>query len=166
MNQKQYERINKKAISCMRLNSLIIFIILALCYVITRLTIQEAGEKVPVLFDGIGLAFLAVVLIGNVLVAPKVRWLRYRYAIDSEAVDVKQGLWIITRTLAPIERIHQVEIVAGPIDRMFGLAKVVATTAGGTVIVRFLEKEVADQIAEDMQQRIKEIVEEQKGSRE
>ena len=45
----------------------------------------------------------------------------------------------------------------GPIDRAFGLAKVVVTTAGGDVTVRFMEDEKANQIAESLKNRINEI---------
>lgn len=42
----------------------------------------------------------------------------------------------------------------GPIDRMFKVAKVVVTTAGGDVTLRFLDEEKADFIAESLSKRI------------
>ena len=41
----------------------------------------------------------------------------------------------------------QIAVKSGPIDPVYGLAKVVATTAGGTVTIHFLEQEVAEEIA-------------------
>ena len=56
--------------------------------------------------------------------------------------------------LVPVERIHQVEVVRGPINRMFGLSDVVVTTAGGTVKVQFLEDGVAETIADSLNESV------------
>ena len=49
-----------------------------------------------------------------------------------------------------------------PIDQIFKVAKVVVTTAGGDVTIRFLDEEKAEQIAESLRNRINEIVTEQR----
>lgn len=46
----------------------------------------------------------------------------------------------------------------GPIDQIFKVAKVVVTTAGGDVTIRFLDEEKAGHIAESLKERINEIV--------
>lgn len=46
----------------------------------------------------------------------------------------------------------------GPIDRMIKVAKVVVTTAGGDVTLRFLDEEKADFIAESLSKRINQIL--------
>ena len=54
------------------------------------------------------------------------------------------------------------QTLRGPIDRIFKVAKVVVTTAGGDVTLRFLEEEKAEQIAEYLEKRINQIVKEQR----
>mgnify|MGYP003489686698 FL=1 len=68
-----------------------------------------------------------------------------------------EGFIFTKRNIVPIERLHKIAVLKGPIDRVFGLAKVVVTTAGGDVTVRFMEDEKADQIAESLKNRINEI---------
>ena len=68
---------------------------------------------------------------------------------------------MVTQDFAPIERIHQIAVKSGPIDRVYGLAKVVATTAGGTVTIRFLEQEVAEEIAHSLQRTVRYILKQQ-----
>lgn len=108
----------------------------------------------------------AVLLIGGivlgldllyVLISPKVRYERYRYILNEEEIDVMEGFIFTKRNIVPIERLHKIAVLKGPIDRVFGLAKVVVTTAGGDVTVRFMEDEKADQIAESLKNRINEI---------
>ena len=48
-------------------------------------------------------------------------------------------------------------MLRGPIDTMLGLGKVSVTTAGGDVVIRFLEIEKADRIAESLKTRINQI---------
>ena len=68
--------------------------------------------------------------------------------------DVKEGFIFITRDIVPIERLHKVAMQSGPLDRMFGLSKVIVTTAGGDVTIRFLENKKAEDIVETLKQRI------------
>ena len=81
-----------------------------------------------------------------------------RYSINEECIDIKEGYLFVKRNIVPIERLHKLQTLKGPIDQMFKVAKVVVTTAGGDVTIRFLEEEKAEQIAENLRGRINEIV--------
>jgi hypothetical protein len=96
------------------------------------------------------LALIAVYL----LVSPQVFYRRYRYRIDSEKAEIRRGVVTIAHVLVPIERIHQVVVLKGPINRMFGLANVNITTAGGTTILEYLDTETAESIAEMLNQTV------------
>ena len=84
------------------------------------------------------------------IVSPLVRFRRYRYKISEDRIEIIEGVFYIRRTLVPIDRIHQIDIVRGPVDRRFGLAKVTVTTAGATATLRFLEIEKAEYICETL----------------
>lgn len=96
---------------------------------------------------------LAVVAV-YMLVSPIVFYRRYRYRLDDEKLEILRGIITIRHILVPVERIHQVEVVRGPINRMFGLSDVVVTTAGGTVKVQFLEDGVAETIADSLNESV------------
>lgn len=81
------------------------------------------------------------------IVGPIVFYRRYRYRIDDDKAEIRRGIITIRHTLVPIERIHQVEVTRGPINRQFGLADVNITTAGGTTKIEYLRNEVAEDIA-------------------
>ena len=93
------------------------------------------------------------------LIAPFVRYERYRYRFTEEEIDVKEGFLFVERNIVPIERLHKIAMEIGPIDRIFGLSKVIVTTAGGDVVIRFLEIEKAEQIVERLKMRINQYVE-------
>lgn len=96
------------------------------------------------------------------LIAPKVRYERYRYILNEEELEVRKGIVTIKTQIVPIERLHKIEVSCGPILRAFGLKDVLATTAGSDIKVEFLTDEVAEKIAEYLKKRINAIVVEER----
>ena len=147
----KYQKLSKKAISCMFVAGIVQFIIVGAMIGVGMFVGRD--EWVVLLIGGIVLALDLL----YVLISPKVRYERYRYILNEEEIDVIEGFIFTKRNIVPIERLHKIAVLKGPIDRVFGLAKVVVTTAGGDVTVRFMEDEKADQIAESLKNRINEI---------
>lgn len=156
----EYKSLNKKAIGCMRINSIIWSIVFIVAGIIVINVSLSKGVKIGT-ESYIALFVILVLIVVYDIIAPIIRYKRYRYHIDDEMFAVVEGLWFITKSVAPIERIHQIAVSRGPIDRMFGLAKVVITTAGGEITIRFLEVDVAEEIADKLKNRINKIVKEQ-----
>ena len=88
-----------------------------------------------------------VVITVYLIIGPIVFYKRYRYRLDDDKVEIRRGVFVITHTLVPIERIHQVEVARGPINRTFGLANVNLTTAGGIATLEYLDEATAESIA-------------------
>lgn len=101
---------------------------------------------------------LVILLVANAAISPYFRFHRYRYSINDEFIDIYEGYIFVERNIVPLERLHKMQTVRGPIDRMFKVAKVVVTTAGGDVTLRFLDEEKAEFIAESLGKRINQIV--------
>ena len=93
----------------------------------------------------------------NCIVSPVFRFHRYRYKIDDECIDIVEGYIFVERNIVPIERLHKLQIQRGPFDKICKVAKVVVTTAGGDVVIRFLDEEKAEKIAENLKSRINTI---------
>ena len=106
----------------------------------------------------IGAAALAVLMAVLAIVFPKIYYDHYRYFISEDRVDVRRGIIFLTHTVVPLERIHQVEVVSGPINRMYGLADVSITTAGGVAKIEYLETEEAERIADELNAIVDAIV--------
>ncbi|MBN7774183.1 PH domain-containing protein [Clostridium aminobutyricum] len=159
--ESEFKQLNKKAIGCMRLSSGIGTIIFLLFCSIPKVIVYFLDKSLPTWTD---FAYVIVISISVVwvIVAPIIRYKRYKYYIDDERLIVVEGLWFITKDLAPIERVHQIAITRGPIDRIYGLSKVIATTAGGNIVIRFLENHIAEEIAENLGIKIGTIVKDQK----
>ena len=101
----------------------------------------------------------AVIVVYN-LISPVVFYKRYRYRMDEDKIEVRRGILWITHEMVPIERVHQVDVNAGPVNRMFGLANVGITTAGGKVDLQFLNEDVAEGIASKLNDKIVKLLKE------
>ena len=153
------EKLSKKALGCMyvatALWSAILLVAIIVSYVLWFVPENIMVGKVLSLVFGF-------MILANAIISPYFRFHRYRYKIDEEFIDIREGYLFVTREIVPIERLHKMETLRGPIDSMFGVAKVKVTTAGGEVTIRFLEEEKADRIAEGLGRYVNHIVKEQR----
>ena len=95
----------------------------------------------------IAAAALFAIIALYLIISPQIFYRRYRYKITDDEVNIRRGVITVTHTMVPVERIHQVEVVKGPINRTFGLANVNITTAGGVATLEYLEIATAESIA-------------------
>lgn len=154
-----YEKLSKNALGCMYTASAVTGVtVLAVIAAVNWFWVFPKDIGVGKV---VSLALVAVTL-ADVFISPYFRYHRYRYSISEECIDIKEGYLFVKRHIVPIERLHKLQTARGPIDQMFKVAKVIVTTAGGDVTIRFLEEEKAEKIAESLRKRINEIVEEQR----
>lgn len=107
---------------------------------------------------------LLIVLLAYCLLAPPVFYRHYRYILDGKQIDVTRGVFFLRRTVVPVERIMQVEVVRGPINRIWRLADVHITTAGGTATIQYLDPAEADRIAADLGAVVDRLLKERRGA--
>ena len=104
------------------------------------------------------LMIISILVLIYILIAPPVYYRHYRYMITSEKIDIRRGILVLRRILVPIERIHQVEITRGPINNAFGLADIEITTAGGTVVLEYLDRQEAEHIADALNDFVRSMI--------
>lgn len=154
--ERDYIKLNKEAKSCMRLSALVIWaIILVPLAIFALLGDVEA-------FIQIGVIALAVIAAIYIIIAPGIRYERYRYFIGDEEVMVRRGFLWIHEEIVPIERLHKLEVRQGPIARIYKLSTVCVTTAGGDISIKFLREDEAERIASTLKAKINEIVREER----
>lgn len=149
----KYEKLSKKAISCMFVSTLVQLIISSS---IVFLVWFIFGEYLPQIVKNIMIVIILLDLLYLIL-SPKIRYERYKYSITQDSIDVIEGFIFTKRSIVPIERLHKIAIEKGPIDRIFKLAKIIVTTAGGDVVIRFLQDEKCEFIAETLKKKINDI---------
>jgi membrane protein YdbS with pleckstrin-like domain len=154
-DEEGYNFLNPKSKSVMYIKYGIAVAVLIAAAVILFVFRKDVGISDIAVYAAIaGAAILSIVL----LAMPTIFYRHYRYIVDTEKVDVHRGVLFITRTVVPIERIHQVEVKRGPISNALGLADVVITTAGGSAAIQYLEFQVAQSIADYLNDTVNKII--------
>ena len=158
INQIPELRIDKKAIKAWRLSSMVFGIFWfapALAYV----PISVSTEK----FDSIVLVFLVlpslVLYLFTGLAIPKLRWQRWRYEVNEDAIDLLRGFVFKTRTVVPINRVQHVDTNQGPIYRKYGLSSVKISTAATTHEIPALDDETATEVRNKISQLVRQVKE-------
>ena len=150
----KYEKLSKRALHCMYMAGIIGgMVVFAVIGAVNAFWLFPQDITVG---KWISLA-LAVLTLLDIVAGPYFRYYRYRYSINDECIDIIEGYLFVKRNIVPIERLHKLQTKKGPVDQVFGVAKVVVTTGGGDVTLEFLEEERAEQIAETLRRRINEI---------
>ena len=73
---------------------------------------------------------LGSISLGWNLVAPGLNYARWRYGIDDELLYMRYGIVFHEERVIPIRRMQHVDLLRGPVERVFGLATLVVFTAG------------------------------------
>jgi membrane protein YdbS with pleckstrin-like domain len=98
------------------------------------------------------LAAVTLVAIGHVVVMPQWRYRVHRWEVTPDAVYTQAGWLSQERRIAPTSRIQTVDTERGPLEQLFGLAKVTVTTASaaGPLSIHGLDHTVAQRMADDL----------------
>ena len=154
-DEEGYNFLNPKSKSVMYIKYGIAVAVLIVAAVILFVFRKDVGINDIAVYAAIaGAAVPSIVL----LAMPTIFYRHYRYIVDTEKVDVRSGVFFIRRTVVPIERIHQVQVRTGPLSNRVGLADVWVTTAGGNAVIQYLDREIAESIAEYLKDSINKII--------
>ena len=150
-----YKFLNPKAKLAMYFKNMIAIVILAAADVVLFFLREDLEMEIAVWY-AITAIIAAIALI--LLIWPAIFYKHYRYIVDTEKVDVQRGVLFISRTVVPIERIHQVQVKRGPISNYLGLADVIITTAGGAASIQYLDYDIAQSVADYLNDTVNKII--------
>jgi membrane protein YdbS with pleckstrin-like domain len=99
-----------------------------------------------------GLGALVLLAVLHVVVMPQWRYRVHRWEVTPEAVYTQAGWFDQERRIAPTSRIQTVDTERGPLEQLFGLAKVTVTTASaaGPLEIHGLDHTTALRLADEL----------------
>lgn len=156
--EQSYKKLNPKAKIAMVLSSIQISLIVALILIVIR-TIVHLFEITSPIHRSLDLVFLLILAIPvlKILLSPTIGYKRHAYMISDLSVDKITGIINIERQVVPIRRMQQINIESDWINRIFGLADIHIITAGGDMVLEYIELEEALEIADNLKNIIHEI---------
>ncbi len=139
-------RLDKRVVTSWRVEAAIGTVSLAIPIAAVFIGASVLGSPLPLW--SLTLALAALVVFGFLLigVVPSVRYLRWRFDVSEEEVDILEGVLIRKRTIIPLVRVQHVNTSQGPILRWLGLSTVSISTAAGEHPIPALSVEAADEL--------------------
>jgi membrane protein YdbS with pleckstrin-like domain len=101
----------------------------------------------PLAVAAAGLAYAAVL--------PRKNYLRWRWELHEEELDLLHGVWSVTRTIVPITRIQHVSVERNGWIDVFGLVRLHVHTAAGATTIPGLEPAQADDVRDRILARLR-----------
>lgn len=129
---------------------------------IVALAIAAAANAA--LWTGLGVPLGAVVgpvallLAWPVLFGPARRFRAWGYAADDQELRVRHGVVVQVQTVVPFGRVQHIDVSQGPIERSFGVARLVLHTAGtanSEVVLPGLSRERAEALRDEIRAHIR-----------
>jgi membrane protein YdbS with pleckstrin-like domain len=113
------------------------------------------ADRLPVHGAIAGLALLPGIWLA--IVAPPRRWRHWSYAFTGTELHVAHGWWTRVHTIVPVVRVQHIDVAQGPLERSFGVARLVLHTAGSDntiVTLPGVARATAEEIRDAIRARI------------
>lgn len=140
-------QLNPKIKNVWRINDAIWLTVVFLCCFVPfaiAVAVESAGWMFVVLA-----ALAALYVVGMVVwlvVLPPIRFMRWRYELSDDYLDIARGIVWRKRFVIPFIRVQNTDTRQGPILRAFGLSSVTVATAAGEHEIPGLGADVAEQL--------------------
>ncbi len=101
---------------------------------------------------------LALLLIYPVLIGPVRRYRAWGYALSADELRLTHGLWTHIDTIVPLRRVQHLDVAQGPLERAFGVTRLVLHTAGtmnSQIVLPGLSRGTAEAIRDEIRGQIR-----------
>lgn len=147
MKELPANQLNPKIKSVWRISDAVWLTVVFLCCFVP-FAIAAVADASPWIFVVLA-AIAAVYVVSLVLcliVLPPIRFMRWRYELSDDYLDIAKGIVWRKRYIIPFIRVQNTDTRQGPILRAFGLASVTVATAAGEHEVPGLDADTAEQL--------------------
>ncbi|HZH06009.1 MAG TPA: PH domain-containing protein [Lautropia sp.] len=116
-------------------------------------TADETGIAPGLILGGV-----ALLLAYPVLVSPIRRYRSWGYALGDDELRLSHGIWTHLDTVVPLRRVQHLDVAQGPIERTFGVTRLVLHTAGtmnSQIVLPGLSRNSAEGIRDEIRAQIR-----------
>lgn len=140
-------QLNPKVKNVWRINDAIWLTVLFLCCFVPLVLTASAGVASWLyLASGIVVAVYVAMMVVWLVVLPPIRFIRWRYELSDDYLDIARGIIWRKRFIIPFIRVQNTDTRQGPLLRAFGLTSVTVATAAGEHEIPGLATEDAERL--------------------
>lgn len=101
---------------------------------------------------------VAGIAIWSLIVAPRRHWAAWGWALEDGELHVAHGVWTQVHTIVPLDRVQHIDVAQGPLERTFGVARLVLHTAGtahATVTLPGISRSTAESLRDTIRAHVR-----------
>lgn len=94
----------------------------------------------------------------TLLISPRRRWAAWGWALGSDELHVAYGVWTRVYTVIPLARVQHIDVTQDPVERAFGVARLVLHTAGtahAVVVLPGLARSTAEELRDTIRTHVR-----------
>lgn len=131
-SEPDYRRVDPRAVNAWRLTGLVAVGIGSFVSLCALGIVAFSGALAGALGIALGAAWLvgSLAFLGIALGFPRLRYEHLSYRADGRGFSIRSGVFWQSEIFVPRSRVQHTDVARGPIDRAFGIAKLVVHTAG------------------------------------
>jgi len=133
---------------------------LAGCFLLAAAAVGEAWvDRLVELPFGLLIGAGILVLLYLAVLAPPRRYRAWAYAMDSDELQVRRGVWTRVQTMVPLDHVQHIDVSQGPLERAFGICSLVLHTAGtlhSQIVLPGLTRATAEGMRDEIRSRMRE----------
>lgn len=155
MEEKEYNFFSKNAKRAFIIGEIIQTLVI--CAICAAILVGLFVFKVPLLILNIAWIVSALAVFISILTIffeAVLAFKKRRYKISDESIELIGGVWLKSHEIVPIRRMQQINIEQGFIKKLLGLSDVTILTAGGSMTIECLDVDVAQNLNEELTQKI------------
>lgn len=123
----------------------LIFLAILFIPVIVLLVDDEATAVMGVLCLFVLILYIVSLLVFWFIITP-LRYIRWRYQLSQDFLDIVRGIIVHKHTVVPFIRVQNTDTRQGPLLRLMGLASVTISTAAGSMEIPGLPTAEAEKL--------------------
>ena len=143
----EYQKIEKKMIYIMLVCRSIFFLLFLIGTIIGLSVLYFAVDFALFVYITVMAGLLTLFFAVLTFVFPFLIYNIFGYQITEDKIIVSNGVIFFNRDIIPIKRVQHIEIMQGPIKRIFGLATLNIYSAGSIQRIFGIKKETAESLA-------------------
>ena len=150
MKETPSQKLDPHVKNVWRINDFLWITLTALCVIVPvrLIALDPAAAAACSLLTTATCLFYGAALILWLLVLPPIRYMRWRYEVSEQYLDIAKGIIWRKRYVIPFIRVQNTDTRQGPLLRAFKLKSVTVATAAEEHVIPGLSDSVADDLRE------------------
>jgi membrane protein YdbS with pleckstrin-like domain len=151
--EPDFKPLERGQLSVLRIHGVLQALVLAALAVAGEIQLALRTELPP----GMVAAPILLLCLYLVTIAPGREYRAWGYRMDEENLRLRYGVWIRTEVLVPLDRVQHIDLSQGPIEKAFGVSRLIVHTAGtqySRVALPGLSRPDAERMRDEIRARI------------